>query len=124
MLSKANYNLLSEYRSETLPFPTENTERIQSLISDGFLSIENRNSRLVDKGIITYVDSDQFLHITPEGEDALAAYEEMLYEKAENKRDKVNDRRLQIILALFSFASGLIVEYLTGIVGFVSGLFQ
>lgn len=64
--------------------------------------------------------------ITPRGEDALAEFENITQQKAENERRQRFDHKMQIlnvVVPLITFIIGLLIEHFSGIINWIVSLF-
>ena len=119
MLSEKNYLALLEYRSEkyTGPKITEQTRYFKKCNY-----IRSTSHALKDQSGKFCMNPTAWI-ITPYGEDALAEFENVAKQKADEKAQKKKDRAFDVFLVLLGAVIGLLIEHFSGVLGWITSLF-
>ena len=136
MLSDKNAEILRIFHNVTLSSSDPlvrsiDSNRFQSLLNDGLIHIhrsnfKDRSERLLGTNFIFH-SCDESYTLSTKGEDALAAYEQMIKDKAENKRQQRFNNKVAIatvLVPLITFILGLVVEHFSGIMSLFFSLFS
>lgn len=129
MLSQASYEALLPYRSAPVPVGANGlSEREKELLDDGYIAPCEMSTKAIHGAVHVLSVFAKSYAITPNGEDALAEFEEARNAQRKAKTDKKAERRFQILLALFSAALGaaatLLIEHSDVILNVFSAIFK
>lgn len=119
MLSEKNYRALLEYRNEKYTGP-KMTEQIRYFKECDY--IRATSHELKEQSGDFCMNPTAWV-ITPHGEDALAEFEYVAQQKADEKSQKKKDRAFDVFLVIFGAIVGLLIEHFSGIIGWLVSLF-
>ncbi|MCD8384633.1 MAG: hypothetical protein LUC39_06700 [Clostridiales bacterium] len=132
-ISEKNAAVLFRIRAagacEAADLSPDETERAEYLAGLELLKEEHHSPRSVGGGdcFAPLMVAEVRYRLTPKGEDALAAFEQVHQEKTEAKRQQRFENQVSVasvLVPLITFVLGLIVEHMAGIVGWVISFFE
>ena len=136
MLSDKNAEILRIFRNVSLSSSDPRVKaidpkRFQALLDDKLIDISRSNFKDRSEQVLgtnfIYHSCDESYTLSSKGEDALAAYDQMVKDKAENKRQQRFDNKIAIatvLVPLITFVLGLVVEHFSGIMSLFFSLFS
>ena len=131
MLSPYDHQILAVFRDGPKPFPQQFEEALPRLQREGYFiphelrTEEYHGESEFDPGYVSHIPVTW--RLTDKGRSALSEADEVRNQHAQDEKHKRTQDKLgiaNVLISLFSFLAGLLVEYKTGLIDLFLSLFQ